>query len=272
MQTHLMPRALKGPGRTAHDAHALFAVRPDRKALIFIHGFSGEAIKTWADFHELLPGCPECAGRDIYFYGYDGLYADVNSSAAIFRGFLDRVLGSTASLLAANLPPAAERDPRFAYDDLVIVAHSLGAVISRRALLDATTAKHPWVSKVSLVLFAPAHRGARIVDLVVDSISGFSFLKLFGAAARFKSPLIDDLDPASETLRQLLDDTRAAVLQGHRHLIAKRVVLAAVDHIVVNGRFPDDPPPDAIPGTTHTTVCKPRSDFTDPLDLLRTCL
>jgi hypothetical protein len=50
------------------------------------------------------------------------------------------------------------------------------------------------------------------------------------------------------------------------------VVLAEYEDIVENLQFADDPPPIAIPNTKHTSVCKPRSNFPDPLDHLETCL
>ena len=159
MQTHLALRTLKGTQKPDKDVQVLFAVQPNRKALLFIHGFNGDAVKTWSDFHELLPERPKFTCHDIVFYGYDGLRAEMNASAAIFRAFLDKLLMATKSFLADNLPPSAQRADDFGYDELVIVAHSLGAVISRRALLDATRNKSEWVARTKLVLYAPAHKG-----------------------------------------------------------------------------------------------------------------
>lgn len=273
MQIYLAPRTLKGTQKPDGETQALFAVQPNRKALLFIHGFSGEAITTWSDFHTILPECPKCSGYDLFFYGYDGLRAQMNASAAIFRSFVDRLLGQTQEFLAANLPPSAQRPTSFEYDELVIVAHSLGAVIARRALLDGTRGKLKWVSRTKLVLYAPAHMGARVADLALEAASSFKFLRFFGIGARFVSPLIDELKPDSRALKSLLEDTATATKGGaNPHLIAKKVVIAQYEKIVENGTFGDDPPPDAIPGTTHTSVCKPRKDFLDPLTLLEACL
>lgn len=273
MQTHLALRTLKGTQKPDKDVQVLFAAQPNRKALLFIHGFSGDAIKTWSDFHELLPGRPKCTYRDIIFYGYDGLRADMYASASIFRAFLDRLFGTTKLFLADNLPPSAQRADDFAYDELVIVAHSLGAVISRRALLDATRKKSDWVSRTKLVLYAPAHKGARVADLALEAASSFPFLKLFGIGARFESPLIDQLKPESRSLTELLEDTETATREGaNTHLVASKVVIAEYEKIVQNESFGNDPPPDTIPETTHTSVCKPKKDFLQPLTLLEACL
>jgi pimeloyl-ACP methyl ester carboxylesterase len=203
------------------------------------------------------------AGHDLFFYGYDGLRSELNSSAAIFRVFLERLLEQTDGFLARNLPAAAQRSAGFAYDDILIVAHSLGAVIARRALVDA--ARRPWASRVKLILFAPAHRGARVAQLALEAASPMAFLRFFGTLVRFQSPLIDSLQKDSLTLNGLIKDTERAIAAGHKHLIAAKVVLAEYERIVENETFCDDPPPVAIPRTTHMSVCKPRPEFRDPL-------
>jgi pimeloyl-ACP methyl ester carboxylesterase len=273
MQTHLATRTLKGTQKPNKDVQALFAVQPNRKAILFIHGFSGDAIDTWSDFHGLLLECPKCTKRDVFFYGYDGLRAEMNASAAIFREFLDWFFNSTKILLNENLPQSAPRTNDFEYDELIIVAHSLGAVIARRALLDATNNKSNWVAKTKMILYAPAHKGANVVDLALEVASSFSFLKLFGIGARFTSPLIDELKPESRSLKKLLEDTKTATKNGtNLHLIACKVVLAEYEKIVVNDIFGDDPAPYAIPETTHTSVCKPNRDFLQPFSHLEVCL
>ena len=273
MQTHLTPRILKGTEKPDKDVQVLFALKPNRKAVLFIHGFSGDAIKTWSDFHELLPVCPNGQCRDLFFYGYDGLRADMTASAALFRTFLDRLFSNTAQFVNENLPDAAKRAPDFEYDELVIAAHSLGAVITRRALLDATRLKAPWTTNTKLVLFAPAHKGASVATLALEVASSFTFLRLFGVGARFVSPLIDQLKPESPDLKKLLEETERARQGGaNSHLVARKVVIAEYEKIVRNETFADDPPPDTIPETDHLSVCKPRSGFRRPLDFLEECL
>lgn len=273
MQTHLVARPLKGLEKPDKDVQVLFAVQPDRKAVLFIHGFSGDAIKTWSDFHLLLPDCQRCQGHDLFFYGYDGLRAEMTASAALFRDFVDRLLGRTSEFVNENLPSAALRPTDFAYGEVLIVAHSLGAVIARRALLDATRMRLDWVTKIRLVLFAPAHKGANVADLALEAASGFRFVRLFGALARFESPLIDQLKPDSPDLKKLLAETEQARAGGvNPHLVARKVVIAEYEKIVRNETFGDDPPPETIPDTTHTTVCKPHEGFRRPLEHLEGCL
>jgi pimeloyl-ACP methyl ester carboxylesterase len=273
MQTHLALRTLQGNEKPDKDVQALFSVQPNRKAILFIHGFSGDAIKTWSEFHLLLPAAQHCQGHDLFFYGYDGLRADMTASAALFREFLDRLFISSAHFVNGNLPAAAQRPDDFFYDEVVLVAHSLGAVIARRALLDSTRLQRIWLDKTRLVLFAPAHMGASVADLALEAASNFRFLRFFGALARFDSPLIEQLKPGSTVLNTLLSETVQATRNGANcHLVAYKVVIAEYEKIVQNEVFAGDPPPVTIPNTGHTTVCKPRSDFMRPFELLQECL
>jgi hypothetical protein len=276
MQTHLTLRPLKSFEEPDKFVHALFAVNPNRKAIVFIHGFSGDAIATWSDFHLLLPECVHCAGRDIYFYGYDGLWTDIYANAGLFRGFVGRLFTKTSRMVNDNLPPLSQRVIGFGYDEILIAAHSLGAVIVRRSLLDATTEGAEWAPKVKMVLYAPAHKGARVVNLAL-SAANLPFLDKFvepaAALARFKSPLIDQLTRGSEALKQLLDDTEKARQNGaNAHLRARKVIMAKTELIVEQDRFADDPPPVPIPDTDHVSVCKPRHNFRHALTHLEECL
>jgi len=197
----------------------------------------------------------------------------MTSSAALFRDFLDRLFSPTAQLVNGNLPAAAQRPASFAYDKMIVVAHSLGAVITRRALLDATRLGRDWATKIQMLLFAPAHKGANVADLALEAASGFKFVRLFGIFARFESPLIDQLKPGSDVLKNLLDETVEARRNGaNLHLKAHKVIIAEYEKIVRNETFGDDPPPESIPDTTHTSVCKPRVDFRRPLEFLEDCL
>lgn len=268
-QTHLTPRGLKAIRKPDKDVQVLFAAVPHRKAILFIHGFSGDATKTWSDFPLLMPGCAKCKGHDLFFYGYDGLRADMFASASLFRDFLDRLFSNTLQLVNDNLPAAAQRDATFGYDELMIVGHSLGAVIARQALVDATKLKSAWTSRIKLVLYAPAHKGARVRELALETISSLPFVKYFQGFARFASPLIDQLAPDSDELKALLNETLSACVNGRNgHLIARMVVIAEYEKIVTNQTFGNDPPGVAIPDTSHTSVCKPKTGFLDPLTLL----
>jgi len=271
MQLHRSSRPLSATKTPDKDVEVLFAFEPERKAVLFIHGFSGGGIVTWSKFNSLLPRHSKAANRDLYFYGYDGIRANLMGSADLFREFLGRLFAGEADFINVHLSGIDLRPSNFGYDEFVIAAHSLGAVIARRALVDATKEGALWPQKVRLVLYAPAHTGANVVRLALETCSTFSFTKILVAFARFQSPLIDQLnsDPKSAVLRQLLNDTLEACQGGqNHHLIARKVIGALDERIVERERFEPDPPSVTIPNTTHVNVCKPREDFLEPLERL----
>ena len=114
-----------------------------------------------------------------------------------------------------------------------------------------------------MVLYAPAHMGARASDLIRELGVGPTWLSeilgILGCVAKYASPLIDELDPKSGVLQDLLKDTNDALAQGDSpYLIAHKVVIAQHERVVSSQRFAQDPwPPTTFAGTSHTSVCKP---------------
>ena len=129
----------------------------------------------------------------------------MHGSAARLYGLLSFLFGYPGAVINAALPSAIQRSVDFTYDQVVVIAHSLGAVIARQALLNAWKQHEPWCGEIRLVLFAPAHKGARVQELV-ESVRVGKWLSLFTAAARYKSPLIDQLRPGSPCLAELERD------------------------------------------------------------------
>lgn len=272
-QSHLAILQLQADRKPDNSVQAMFSTNPGRKALVFVHGFSGRAVETWSDFHLLIPQSDKFADFDLYFYGYDGLWSELHASAGMLRDFLDRLLNENPQLVNASLPAAASRPDDFCYEQVVLVAHSLGAVICRRALVDATKMQLPWPTRIRMLFFAPAHRGAKVADLALEAASFFSFLKFFGVFSRFSSPLIDQLKPDSTELETLLAETVELCQDGdNRHLVAHKVWIAEYERIVKNETFGIDPPPETIPDSDHLSICKPHQGFRIPLACLEECL
>ncbi len=238
------------------------------RLIVFVHGFGGKPDTTWPDFPTLLRQKAGPPPFDYVFFGYDGLRKQATNSGKQFLGFLDHFLGDPAALVNATIP-SLEKRKSFTYDRVVIAAHSLGAVVTRRALLDAH-ALHaagklmPWLPTVRLVFFAPAHTGAYAAGLVTEALTDqpWYLAKLAGYYARFQSPLLADLKEGSQVLRALADDT--AKITDHvmppPHYVRARVLLAGDEIVVNNTRFGVDPvvPPQDVLPSSHTGVCKPR--------------
>jgi pimeloyl-ACP methyl ester carboxylesterase len=259
MQAHHLPVPI--PFGEKSEAH--WATKPTGKAVIFVHGFGGSAINTWVQFPSLLQTEGSCGGHDLIFYGYDGLRIRAHPSADLLGRFLEQLFTNPAEIVVQSLGTAS-RSPTFSYRQVVIVAHSLGAVVSRLALLDAYRKGRSWTSRTGLVLFAPAHTGAHIIPLASLAMGALRLAPV-EALARFRFQVLNDLDENSQTLKDLADRTRKALRKGAKHLVAIRVVHAGDDKIVNYVDFCEDPPAEFIHGVSHTGVCKPRPDFREPL-------
>ena len=163
-------RALNLP--VGRNSFVKWAKQPAGQAIVFVNGFGGSPQKTWPDFPDLLAERSECAESDLIFYGYHSFKARVAASANEFSSFMQTLCARPAVLINETLRPELRRPSTFQYSSVIIVAHSLGAVIARQALLDLDEGpRKKWLDKLSLVLFAPAHMGADLVPL------GSEFLK-----------------------------------------------------------------------------------------------
>ncbi|MBS1828064.1 MAG: hypothetical protein JST93_22330 [Acidobacteria bacterium] len=261
MQTHYGPCG-PPPANTDwdKDTRCLWSLAPSGKLVIFIHGYKGQALATWSQFDRLLLTDTRFQDADCIFYGYDGLRTELIASSAGFFDFLNQICGNSADFVNPWLPPELQRPAKFRYKSVLIVAHSLGAVVTRKALVFAYQQKMPWLRNVRMALFAPAHMGASIVNLAFEAISSNPLTSLLGIAVRFVSPLIDQLNPDKSTvlpvLRKEIEDARKK--GGNSALSASRVFIASRENVVKNDPFPYDPAPIRITGT-HTTICKPDS-------------
>ncbi len=261
-----------GPNHN-QPSYALWARKPTGKAVVFLHGYSGDALTTWSEFDKLIPETPEFVGCDFVFYGHDGLFGTTIAGSTLFYEFLDRLFTQTASLTIPNIGNKEIRR-RFSFSKVVLAAHSLGAVFCRWALLFARQNNKDWMDKTGMVLYAPAHMGARVADLIDELGRGGTWLSqlltLFGVAANFASPLITELKEGGLDLQRLLDETNKALAQGDgSYLIAQKIVCAEHERVVKNTRFAQDAwPPVVFAGRDHSGVCKPNSKFLDPLDVL----
>jgi hypothetical protein len=140
------------------------------------------------------------------------------------------------------------------------VAHSLGAIVGRFALLEAYRAGASWVKNTELVLFAPAHCGAKIGPLVCEALSIFKIFKPIHAVISHKYQVLRDLEPDSPALKQLANESKKAWDSGNAPFVkARKVLVTRTDRVVDNLRFCEDPAPEEISNASHMSICKPDS-------------
>jgi alpha-beta hydrolase superfamily lysophospholipase len=263
-QYHHLPDNLP---RYGTDTFAQWAVTPGEKAIVFVHGFKGHAVDTWTDFPAMLTADSRLAGVDLYFFGYDGLTTQAGVSAAVFQQFIEDLGTDPTEIFGTNRGVR----PGFVYTRILLVAHSLGAVVVRRALLDAATddSTAAWLNRVKLILFAPAHRGAYAAVLASGFLSEQDWWlgRLAAKVVAYNVPLLEDLKPGSSVLQQLDSDTHNALATSPDapHLVAAHVVWTQYDKVVLNLRFGADRPPELV-ATDHLRVCKPTNAYPGPLN------
>jgi hypothetical protein len=134
---------------------------PNASALVLVHGFKGDKHKTWERFIDAAKATPELAGVDILSWGYDSTQRHAEPNGEMLQGFLRDLMQSSA----AHLPEEwrGTRDNWHTYRGITVVAHSLGALISRFAIERAEFLGESWPQRTNLVLYAPAHCGADIL-------------------------------------------------------------------------------------------------------------
>jgi pimeloyl-ACP methyl ester carboxylesterase len=251
-----------------HKTTAYFSVVQPKQLLVFVHGFNGSSVGTWEEFPDLLREDPDFAQTDLVFYGYDSLKGQANNNGLRFYNCLK-------ALASPGLPEEErwgfERSvvaEDFEYERIILVAHSLGSIVLRRALLNAKADEQPWLAQSQMVLFAPAHRGARIQKLV-------EYLPMFGrmlAGLGFVAmPVLEDLKPDSEAIKNLMQESQKLIDEGKGNFaIAAKVVWANNERVVHNERFCQDPVAELVDDQSHSSVCKPqRPDFLRPLEIIK---
>ncbi|HET9767363.1 MAG TPA: alpha/beta fold hydrolase [Thermoanaerobaculia bacterium] len=262
------------PAELGRASQARFAHAPAGTAIVFVHGFNGNSLETWNNFPALLCGRPSCVGCDLFFYGYDSLRTAATVSAALLRGFLQRLWNHPAALANALLDPAAARPDGLAYRRLILVAHSLGSVVARQAMIDGLRERpaDAWAESSRLVLFAPAHKGADIMPLAVESLTGLpvigAYLESVFPMLKYRYPVLTDLEPGSATLEQLERQARELLAAGRDQMRAARVVRGELDRIVRQLDFGDDPPAEVVVEKGHSDVCKPSLTYERPLTVV----
>lgn len=275
------------------ESLAYWAKEPNGTLVLFVHGWTGRALDTWTDFPGVWPD--KHRGCDLFFYGYSSARPQIEANAAAFSAFLEQFMEDPGMLINGTLPhlPALHRGA-FAVNQLIIVAHSLGAVIVRDALLRVKTnvearqtpphtfsvgdkvilgydfKQSPdthWIWRTKLVLFAPAHCGSKLAEK-------FPGKALARGVALWALHSVRDLSPKCDYLIALQQHTQAAVKAGWGEPFkSSRIVFPYVDDIVLNGRFPDDPPEEEpFYGKAHSTVCKPSHTWHHPVKLVQSVL
>lgn len=271
MPTHYIARDLP----QMEGSRVKWSLDPDGTAVIFVHGFGGHATDTWRDFPTALANASRCSGADLIFFSYDSLRSQVPFSAAQLRDFLNRLETDPAnSFIKPSVADHRRSDDHFRYRRVLLIGHSLGAVVIREALVQAAMdpVSRRWLGNIAIGLFAPAHKGARILDLASDALGAVK-LTFFKVIARGALQVLDDLEPESAVLKKLEEDTATLIRdQVADCFIAGAVVQGQRDQVVGMARFCQDPGPIIVTDKGHTDICKPKRDYRKPVEIVESLL
>lgn len=236
-----------------------WAKQPTGKALVFIHGFNGSSSSTFGDFHTEFRYRPEYAGYDVYFFSYDSMFKQIANSALHFLKFLKAIHDDINSVIKSSGVKVTRNNH---YSKIVIVGHSLGAVVTRQALNDGYDAKESWLNKCELIFFAPAHMGAR--EEVTSFVNFPSFLKCLGPFTKYVVVTLSQLVNQNIIILPMIAKCNTIITLGiTSYTVAKKIVWADGERVVKNVKFLQDPNAEILPGN-HTRVCKPTKSFEDP--------
>ncbi|WP_373427745.1 alpha/beta fold hydrolase [Arthrobacter sp. W4I7] len=260
---------LQNPARwVLNVAHS----RPVR-LVVFIHGFRGRATATWNEFASSGKTDEWWRSSDMLFVGYDSRRDNISGVADRVRMNLPNFYPKPhqAAMDVGGFRP--REDVESPYQELIVVGHSLGGLIARRAMADAaqvrddsrTTGETPQATEIldaRLILFSPASAGFRPAGLLGAVRASSFWPALFMYLSR--SSAFTDLQPGSITLENTRRRTEALVAAGESSLRA-RILWANPDNVVIAERYDTDFVDDTEDGQDHGSVCKPNPSYQLPL-------
>jgi len=225
------------------------------RLVVFVHGFNGKAVDTWRQFEQPDVNWSWWIQSDLLFVAYDSLRDSIVGVANRLRRLLPDFYPNN------NLSPGQQRE----YEEIVVLAHSLGGVIVRRAVCDSvqlwleagSSGQKPVLVDAVIRLFSPAIAGYRLAGMpgLVKAFGGLSALEAFLR----KSSAFIDLQPGSELLVSTRNRTESLAQARCESLESLRpaIVWASPDNVVIESRYETDKVDDSWDNTTHSSICKP---------------
>jgi pimeloyl-ACP methyl ester carboxylesterase len=267
------------PNKILPGAYALISDRPDTEtAVIFFHGFLGDAHGTWLNFQSMIESqranYPEWDRSDLFFVQYPSFRRSISDIAAIALNVVDsvfpvpppalfetavRLKGAPEGLLQLNLETHQ-------YKNLILVAHSEGGAVLRRAVEVAYKGNrlHDKLVNAELNLFAPAHLGFEPKGWIGACLNVAKIEQIAITALRLSRAFVEMKEKTTLESTRVNTDRYADESPTYRALRA-RVLIGADDDIVAHGEFLRDTVLDPEEGQDHTSICKPCPGYPKPL-------
>lgn len=252
------------------------------RLVVFVHGFRGQAVGSWQHF-------PDGGAERDWWQQSDLLFVDYPSSKdnpQATAGRLRRHLPDFYPDLPTQLLEVGRVRVREAadtpYEELLLVGHSLGGVIVRRALCETAeawlddlktnpSAPKPRLLDAQVRLFSPASAGFRAAGFL-GMVQASSFWKAVNMQLR-RSSAYTELQPHSDFLSKTQERTEALVTDSGSEFgsLKAHIAWANPDNVVLPERYETDHKPDEpVDGTTHSSVCKPTVRYELPWTFVET--
>jgi pimeloyl-ACP methyl ester carboxylesterase len=247
-----------------------------RRLIVFVHGFGGHAVNTWDEFPQSGRIGHWWQEADMLFVGYASTKENATSVA-------DRLNAELPNFYPRPFAPAMRvgevdaRDEIEPYEELLLVGHSLGGLIIRRALKQAAQqwvfspagTPLPAILNAQMRLFSPASAGFRPAGFAgflkaMTGIWGLAELRLRMSSAYW------DLQPSSSLIIDTRRETEDLFARTGLTALQARILWANPDNIVRAEEYAIDPYRSSAHGRTHVTVCKPDATYTRPWQFVET--
>jgi hypothetical protein len=217
----------------------------------------------------------------MLFMGYPSGFENITGTAYRLRQQLPRFFPDLPQEFLEERGASVRSSTELPYSELLLVGHSLGGVVVRRALCEAVyswfeqrktnaQAPKPPLLAVKTRLFSPESAGFRpsgpLGQIKATPLWLFCGMKLKGSSA------FNDLQEGSQILTETRKRTEDLVNQHLNELDALRadILWANPENIVVTERYTTDQPSCSVDGTNHLSVCKPDDTYQIPWQFVET--
>lgn len=243
-----------------------------RRLVVFIHGWRGKAKETWGDFGVRPPSDQWWSESDLLFVQYDSVKERVTSVADRLRQHIGDFYPTPSAEMLVREGAKARDDISTPYEELILVGHSLGGLVIRRAMVDALdewrylnldATERPTILDGCLRLFSPASAGFEPSDWlgVLRAAPLWWIAEMF---LSYGSPY-KSLQPKSSLIQATRSRTEAYAEPAElRRLIAAYILWASHESVVETERYTTDALTRSAHRTTHQSVCKPNANYVIP--------
>ena len=255
----------------AYVAHA-----EPKRLIVLLHGFLGSAGGTWRGMESFDAEDDFWRSADLLFVGYDSFRESIKGVADRLRRRIPDFYPTPSNYLRPEPWGAlATRPDLLEYEELIIVAHSLGGLVARKALLDElsgwssapeeTRPRRPALLDAQLRLFSPASAGYRPAGMmtILDQIESGLGVMRFSAAYL-------DLQQDSEFVRSTRAASERLSEDKHGAALRARTLWANPENVVNTVDYDSDLYSQSADGRNHRTVCKPTVKYSLPWTFIST--